>query len=181
MSPRIVPIATLLIVVGALLAAPPAESVPLPIAGVTASAFQDPNVPENTLDGDLGTRWSAQGDGQWIRYELTACDTVSQVSVAWYQGDVRTASFNVETSEDGVTWISAHSGSSSGETLDPQPVDIDDTFACFVRIVGFGNSQNNWNSITEVQIEGFDALPLETIPVSLPALEELCAPLLAQP
>ena len=31
-----------------------------------ASGSQDPNVPQNTLDGDLGTRWSQEGPGEWI-------------------------------------------------------------------------------------------------------------------
>src|SRR5437867_3157147 len=34
----------------------------LPVASVTASA-NDGNVPENTLDGSLSTRWSASGTG----------------------------------------------------------------------------------------------------------------------
>ena len=32
---------------------------------VVASA-DDGNVPGNTIDNDLATRWSALGDGQWI-------------------------------------------------------------------------------------------------------------------
>jgi hypothetical protein len=35
------------------------------VASVSASA-DDGNVPANTLDDNLGTRWSAKGDGQWI-------------------------------------------------------------------------------------------------------------------
>jgi len=44
----------------------------VPVAGVVASGYQDPNVPQNTLDTDFATRWSAYGDGQWIRYDLGA-------------------------------------------------------------------------------------------------------------
>src|SRR5262249_40599517 len=45
------------------------NAAPLPVASVTASA-DDGNVPANVLDGSLATRWSAQGDGQWIRFDL---------------------------------------------------------------------------------------------------------------
>jgi F5/8 type C domain len=155
----------LLIVSFAVFGAQQAKAAPLPIAEVTASDFQDPNVPAHTLDGDLGTRWSAQGAGQWIRYELEPCDTVALVRIAWYQGDTRVTFFTIETSEDGDSWIPAHIGISSGDTLDLQPVDIDDTAACFVRIVGFGNSVNDWNSITEVQIDGGGLLPPGPLPV----------------
>src|SRR5438034_8217740 len=44
---------------------------PLPVASVVASG-DDGNIPQNTLDNNLATRWSASGDGQWIRYDLGA-------------------------------------------------------------------------------------------------------------
>src|SRR4051812_28607996 len=50
----------------------------VPAANVTASA-DDGNVPANTVDGSLATRWSAQGDGQWIRFDLGATHTVTSV------------------------------------------------------------------------------------------------------
>jgi hypothetical protein len=43
----------------------------LVVATVTASDYQPPNTPQNTLDGNTKTRWSALGDGAWIAYELS--------------------------------------------------------------------------------------------------------------
>ena len=43
--------------------------------GVTASTH-DGNVPANTVDNNLNTRWSAEGDGQWIAYDLGSARTV---------------------------------------------------------------------------------------------------------
>lgn len=133
------------------------EAGTLRIAGVTASSEQAPNVAGNTLDGDLNTRWSAKGDGQWIQYRLETCEVVTNLEIAWYQGDRRTASYAVETSEDGIKWITGLQADTDsagwGNLL--QPADITDQFACFVRIVGFGTSVNRWNSITEVHINGF--------------------------
>ena len=40
------------------------------VAVVRASDYQMENVPLNTLDNDLQTRWSTEGDGQWISYEF---------------------------------------------------------------------------------------------------------------
>jgi hypothetical protein len=48
-----------MVVVPPVVAAAPQQ---LPVAGVTASG-DDGNVPRNTLDGDLATRWSDEGDG----------------------------------------------------------------------------------------------------------------------
>jgi len=41
----------------------------------------------NALDGSIATRWSAQGDGQWIRFDLGTNQTIGSVSIAWYQAD----------------------------------------------------------------------------------------------
>jgi hypothetical protein len=131
------------------------ESMILPVANVTASAAQDPNVPANTLDDDLGTRWSAQGKGQWIRYDLGAVYTVSHVAIAWYRGNDRIAVFDIEASRDGEVWTTVHTGTSSGLTSDLETYDVDDMPARFVRLVGFGNSSNTWNSITEVMLKGY--------------------------
>ena len=126
----------------------------LPITFVTTSGFQDPNVPDNTLDTDLDTRWSAEGDDQWIQYDLGSSQTVIAVHIAWYRGDQRQARFDLEVSLDAMTWTQVFSGRSSGRTLASQRYDFGDVQARYVRIVGHGNTDNAWNSITEVEIIG---------------------------
>ena len=168
-----------LLIVGLLGLTPRAWADPLSVADVVASSAQQGNGPANTIDGDLNTRWSAQGAGETITYSLSECATVTGLQIAWYQGNSRVATFEVEVSEDGETYTLVHSGDSSGNTLELQAVDVADTHACFVRIVGYGNSVNSWNSITEVVIEGTIPEPEPLmVPVPLSALEQLCAPLL---
>ena len=48
----------------------------LPIISAEASS-DDGNVAANTLDGSLATRWSAQGDGQWIQFDLGKSGTLA--------------------------------------------------------------------------------------------------------
>ncbi len=130
------------------------EIVELPVSSVTASAH-DGNVPENTLDNDFATRWSADGDGQWIQYDLGSSYTVAYVSIAWYKGDERTYSFDIEVSEDASNWIQVFSGNSSGSTLQQEDFDFADTSSRYVRYIGHMNSYNTWNSVTEVDIYGY--------------------------
>src|SRR4051812_18931986 len=126
----------------------------IPGSSVTASA-DDGNVPANTVDGNLSTRWSAQGDGQWIRYDLGAVNTVSYVKIAWYQGDTRTSTFDVQLSSDAAAWTTVFSGTSNGTSTALQTYDFTDASARYVRIVGHGNSSGNgWNSISETEIWG---------------------------
>ena len=138
-----------------------ADLTPLTAASVVASA-NDGNVPQNTLDKSLATRWSAQGDGQWIRYDLGAIVDIDRVAVAWYLGDSRIAYFDIEVSWNAVVWWRVFSGQSSGQTLQPEIYAFTRTSARYVRVVGHGNSQSAWNSITEVAI----LAPATTIPSS---------------
>jgi hypothetical protein len=136
---------------------PPVGPVELTPGGAAVSAStNDGNVPANTVDDSLSTRWSANGDGQWIQYDLGSTRTVSSVSVAWYQGNTRVSTFDVLASDSATgPWTTLAAGrQSNGTSTALQSHDVPDGSGRYVRIVGHGNTVNVWNSITEVQIWG---------------------------
>ncbi|WP_020209342.1 discoidin domain-containing protein [Gilvimarinus chinensis] len=112
----------------------------------------DGNVPQNTLDNDLSSRWSANGDGQWIEYDLGDEVNVESLDIAFYKGDQRTSTVDIQTSTDGSSWQSVFYGDQPASTAAQQTIDVEDTAAAYVRIVGYGNTSNTWNSLTEVDI-----------------------------
>lgn len=126
---------------------------PSPIVALTASSYQAPNVPENTIDGNLGTRWSAEGVGEWVEYELDDVYSIQSVNVAFTNGTSRYDYFDIDISLDGVNWTTVYSGQSSGTTIDLEAFDFTDTNGQYLRYVGGGNSQSLWNSVSEVEIE----------------------------
>lgn len=127
----------------------------LSVAGVLTTS-DDGNVGANTLDGDLNTRWSAEGYGEWIRYDLGAVQTLTGLTMAFHKGNERRTSFAVLTSLDGEQWTELYAGQSSGATTEPEPVPIAAGAARYVKIVGYGNSTGSmWNSITEAGLYGF--------------------------
>jgi pimeloyl-ACP methyl ester carboxylesterase len=130
-----------------------ADAVRLPIVSATASA-DDGNVAANALDGSLTTRWSAQGDGQWILLDLGKAVGIGSAKIAWHQGNQRIARFDIQTSGDASNWTTVYTGASSGTTLALESCDVTDSVARYVRIVGHGNSASVWNSITEVEVDG---------------------------
>ncbi|WP_423736045.1 discoidin domain-containing protein [Chitinophaga caseinilytica] len=134
---------------------------------VSASG-DDGNVPANVLDNDLNTRWSASGDGQWIQFCLGSPQTVSGVAIAFYNGNVRSSSFDIQLSQDGATWATAAANlSSSGTSLNAETFSITPQSAKYVRILGHGNSVNAWNSYTEVDIltgSGLQAISAVKLP-----------------
>ena len=121
---------------------------------VTASA-DDGNVPANVLDNDLNTRWSASGDGQWIQFCLGATPvSVTGVQIAFYNGNIRSSTFDVLVGNDGNNWTTAASGLvSSGSGTALETFSFTAVPGKYVRIVGHGNSVNAWNSYTEVKIQ----------------------------
>jgi hypothetical protein len=129
---------------------PPAETVE--VADITANQY--PDVVDHTLDGDLATRWGARGLGASIEYELASEATLDQVGIAWYRGNQRQTHFEIALSTDGVNWTTVHDGSSSGSSLQLEPYSFSATAARHVRVTGFGNTQNTWISMTEIDIRG---------------------------
>jgi len=128
----------------------------VPVVSV-ASSTDDGNIAANTIDNDLSTRWSASGSGQWIQYDLGSTFSISQALIAHYVGNTRVAEFEIFVSNDASSWNSVFRGQSSGTTLQQESYPIQNATGQFVRIVGYGNSSNLWNSITEVDIVGVAA------------------------
>lgn len=120
------------------------------VTSVTASA-DDGNKPENVIDGDYNTRWSAQGAYCMLTLELPQLLPIGYVGVAWYVGNERTSSFEIELSENGTDYHSVFKGQSA-LTLNMTGYDAGVENARFVRIACMGNSESLWNSITEVKI-----------------------------
>jgi len=125
-----------------------------PASGVTAST-SDANVPGNTVDGSLATRWSGNGDGTWLRFDLGSVRAVSYVKVAVYSGNARRNRFDLQWSNDNAAWTTVLSGESSGTTTNEETYDIPDVSARYLRYLGHGNvgaSNTAMNSVTEVSV-----------------------------
>lgn len=126
------------------------------VAAVTASG-DDGNIPDNTIDKIMNTRWSAKGRDQWIMFDLGEEKTIRLVKIAVYQGNTRSSFFEIELSKDKVQFEKVFTGQSSGKSLELETFDIQDGDARYVRILGHGSSGGSqWNSLTEVKIYGSD-------------------------
>ncbi|MCF6361756.1 MAG: polysaccharide lyase family 7 protein [Cyclobacteriaceae bacterium] len=136
------------------------------VSSVSASN-DDGNVPANTLDGNLGTRWSSNGSGQYITYDLGSVKSISSMKIAWYKGDQRNSYFKIRigtTTSSLSTVYNASTTGSSGTTLQLETYDFGQVSARYVRITGLGNSSNTWNSVTEAEIWGESGGGSDTTP-----------------
>ncbi len=124
------------------------------ISAVTASGYQSgtTNTPDKTVDFDYNTRWSCDGKGAWIMYDLGDVKQVTSVDEAFYSGNVRKSYFSINLSVNGTDFTEVYNGQSSGSSLNLENFDFPDQNARYVKIIGNGNSQSTWNSITETRI-----------------------------
>ena len=157
--------AVLFIAVAAAATAVSAAEITPPASAVSASTH-DGNVPGNTVDNSLGTRWSAIGDGHWVRLDLGIVRSVGSIGVAVYNGNARRNRFDLQLSTDGAAWTTVFAGESSGTTTVEQGYDIADQDARYVRYLGHGSSDPTkplTNSVTEISVfDGVTATPTPT-------------------
>lgn len=118
---------------------------------VTASSFQGDYLPEKVVDGDPATRWSAEGNEQWLQLDLREVKTLAAVEIAFLQGDRRNSLFVLQASADGSEWTTLFEGQSGGKSAAPESFSFSPVRVRYVRYLGFGNSENAWNSLTEIR------------------------------
>ena len=131
----------------------------LPVSTVKANGFQSGNPPQNAIDNNLNTRWSKEGIGSSIQLDLGIEKLICSVDIAWYLGNPRQNNFDISVSSDGTTFNNIFTGKSSGNTLSPENYDFPDVNARYVKITVNGNTQNQWASITEIDVHGPDPSP----------------------
>lgn len=130
-------------------------------ATVTATSYQAPNVPENVIDGNPSTRWSAEGSIQdripaTLTYDHGSVETMNLVKIAWHNFDKRTPFFELYVSGDGVDWFWVDYESYSTHTQNGflwAQYTFPEMPVRYVRIDGFGNSSKyfQWVSINEIE------------------------------
>ncbi|KAA5543358.1 heparin lyase I family protein [Adhaeribacter rhizoryzae] len=138
----------------------------------TPAAIDGVNTKEKIVDGSLSTRWSGLGNPQYITLDLGKRYTIAHVNIAFHTSGsaTRTSNFDIAVSSDTTKekkWeIVLANQNSAPNNVHLQTFDFDDLKGRFVRIIGHGNSQSQWNSYTEVEVWGWDKhkLPDTTTP-----------------
>jgi hypothetical protein len=132
------------------------------VAKVTATHTEEPNHAVNMLDGDLGTRWAAHGraegdgdKGPSATFALDGLYELSSTDIAFYGGDNgNRSSFSLEASLDGTDWTPVLKATASGQTLAHETFAFAPIEAAFVRYVGEGRDNSQWNSVTSFELHG---------------------------
>lgn len=118
----------------------------------SASAVQEDIFPaSNVCDGQPGTRWSSPAsDPQWVQVDMGQTATVCGVVLKWEDAFGR--AYSVQTSEDGVEWLTAYSteiGDGKTDDIYFKPV-----LARFVRVHGTKRATGWGYSLWEIDVKG---------------------------
>ncbi|QFT09884.1 polysaccharide lyase family 7 protein [Vibrio sp. THAF190c] len=121
-----------------------------PVA-VTASSH-DGNTPSQLIDGNIMTRWAANGNGEHATLDYGSVHEFDAVQASFSKGNERVTSFDIQMSEDGENWTTVlKDQKSSGRAIGLERFQFEPAVkARYVRYVGYGNTKNQWNSVTEL-------------------------------
>ena len=135
---------------------PPTDVEVTPAAGSVTASTNDGNLPGNVVDNNLGTRWSAIGDPQWIKLDLGSARIVTRARIAVFNGNTRQNRFDLQVGDNsGGPWTNVLTNAlTTGTTTALEIVDFTDANARYLRYVGHMSTASTFNSLTEVQIWG---------------------------
>jgi fibronectin type 3 domain-containing protein len=117
----------------------------------TASSLEASGYPaSNAVDGSLSTRWSsAFSDPQWLQVDLGATHTITQVVLDWETAYA--TAFQIQTSNDGTTWTTIYSTTTS--TGGNQTIPVTGS-GRYVRMYGTKRATQYGYSLWEFQVFG---------------------------
>ena len=109
------------------------------------------------MDGNLNTRWTSSGTNQWIQYDLGSTQLVSQVQLAFYDGNSRLYNFVIQAGNgsSGPWTTLLNNQTNSGTTTNLEVYDFPAAFARYVHIVCNTGNHDNYNNITETEVWGY--------------------------
>ncbi len=136
----------------------------LDIASAKSSiVWSDKYIMTGTYDGVINdvtqNRWSAEGAGNWIMYDLGAEKTLHSICIAGYRALVRSYDFMIEVSSDGTNWQTVHESVTTTYGVDHDVYQLGDVSARYVRITGLAATNTSWMGINEVRI--YDSAQME--------------------
>lgn len=144
---------------------------PVPIENIHESSQQGEHTAKMAVDKKILSRWSAKGEGETLTLEFASKTKINGIEISFLKGDERTQSF--EVAADGTTVLKKQD--SNGKTLALERFPFKAVDASSVTIKGFGNSQNSWNSLTELIVCGVEESKAPSKDSTDKATNELCS------
>jgi len=105
----------------------------------------------NTLDDNVATTWTAQGDGEYLLYDLGGLYDLCDLEISFENGLTRFDYFDIQVSRDNQTFLEVKQNLSNSKTTGSYDTFSISRKARYVKIIGRGNETDDWNSISDVK------------------------------
>jgi len=124
------------------------------------------NLAADAVDGDLSTRWCANGDrqGEWLQVDLGEPQKLQAVRILW-EFPQSVYRYKVLGSNNGTDWNTIIDASDASQTNGVATHEFPPTDARYLRVEFLGNDEKKWGSLWE--LEAYDG--------KLPQLDEAFA------
>lgn len=112
---------------------------------------------DNVNDDIVTTRWSGESNNgtAFLTLDVDCPKILTSVQIYFHKGGERTSDFSIEISNDGVNFIEVIAETTSDQVTGYQEFSlVGNPVAQYVRVKGYGNSVNNWNSYEEIKVYG---------------------------
>ena len=139
----------------------------LSVSGIFASGADSFHPPSHAIDQNTDTRWSNLGLGSWIQIDLGQDNVVCSLGINWHRGDERIYTFVISMSKDGKTFTNVYSGKSDGTSLTEQNYKFQSNTGRYVRVTVNSNTQNDWVSVSELKVYGYNTLSEPCVAASI--------------
>jgi len=106
---------------------------------------------DGIINDETQNRWSANGVGSWMLYDLGEVKTLHSVAISGYKALSRSYKFDIEVSADGVNYTKVCSEAQTTLGVDRNVFKLGDVQARFVRVTGVYSSNSTWIGISEIR------------------------------
>lgn len=140
---------------------------------VTCSSQQTGNEAPRAVDGDTGTRWSADTFPEWIQVDLGATYSINKTELVPYLD--RAYRYKIEVSTDGATYTQVvdRTANTQGGSLLTDAFTARNARYVKLTVTGVYNDSTTWTSILEFRVFSAGATPTPTpTPTSNPTFQE---------
>lgn len=106
---------------------------------------------DGVINDETKNRWSANGTGNWVAYDLGEVKNIHSVAIAGYKALSREYKFEIAVSDDGSNYKTVIAEAQTTLESDRNVFKLGDVSARYVKITGNYSSNSTWVGISEVR------------------------------
>lgn len=130
----------------------PIVSTEMRVMSIDGTQTDPMNTLANVQDKKSGSRWSAKGHGSYLTLDMGQTRDIGAIRILWFKAFERSYTYDIDVGPDGVNWKNVYAKATSKIAPEPELIDMKRENCRFIKITIYGNTKNEWASITDVVV-----------------------------